>query len=492
MSARVVLLGLGILVLAVGCSNPAYVCTSSSQCVADGVDGTCQPEGYCSFPDPACDSGERFEADAGDALGGTCVSTLPSCGAIGGACCPGETPCLDNLFCDAGTCTQCATDVAFGHFHTCLLRYDGTVWCTGDNTDGELGNGAFGGLPSNTWTQARDEANTPITDATVIGTGGHQTCVRRAGDDALWCWGRNDLGQLGDGSTDRHALAERATRNTDDAPLTDIVEVGGGHDHLCGRDGGGGVWCWGEAGGGRLGNGDDVTTQDQAVEVLASAGGPAFGGATSLTVGDVHACVRTAADDLWCWGGNDRGQVGNDTIINQLVPVQLGGFKATSVAAGRFHTCATKPDGGVWCWGQGNHGRLGNGEGDGDAGTDIDEHAPVPALTSIGGPAFGGAATVAAAAVSCAVTTGGDGYCWGVNRYGQTGTGAGTFVPAPVRRVDGTPLRGVDRFDAGWNRTCAFLATGELMCWGRNSEGQLGDGTFDNIGYAKPVKLTCP
>jgi alpha-tubulin suppressor-like RCC1 family protein len=250
------------------------------------------------------------------------------------------------------------------------------------------------------------------------------------------------------------------------------------------------VWCWGDNNSARLGNGTTTTSYAAAGPVLASVGGPPFTGAVSLSVGDGHACVRKANDEVWCWGLNSAGQIGNGNKNDQTIPVKV--TDATSVAVGRYHSCAVKADGTMVCWGQGNQGRLGNGLGDRDAGDTLDRTSPGPVLTSLGGTPFDGVASAAAGAVTCAVTTAKDAYCWGINLYGQTGTSTGSYVPAPVLDTNGNPLHNVDRVVAQFTRSCAFLADGQLVCWGRNSEGQLGDGTFINRGLATPVKLSCP
>ena len=117
---------------------------------------------------------------------------------------------------------------------------------------------------------------------------------------------------------------------------------------------------------------------------------------------------------------------------------------------------------------------------------------PVATVTSAAATPFGGAAEVTAAGVSCARMANDDLYCWGTNPHGQTGTGVGTRFPLPVIYADGTPLHGVKRVLANYSVTCAFLNDGNLLCWGKNDSGQLGDGTFASRNYPAPIPLTCP
>jgi alpha-tubulin suppressor-like RCC1 family protein len=488
-----------VVVSALGCgSHSPYECTGSDQCIDRGVQGTCESQGYCSFPDPACPSGERFEPNAGDGLAGMCVGVVVHpdaaiCGSIGEACCAGDAPCGDNAFCSGGTCTQCVTDVALGLLHSCFLKYDGTVWCSGRNEAGQLGNGQTSSVPTSIPVQVVT-ATGPLTNVTAIGAGEGYGCAIRA-DKTVWCWGTNNLrggGALGDGTATSRSIAAPVIRETDGAALSDIVEVHGSHCNTCARDAEGGLWCWGCNDSGQLGVGT-ITGHLAAVPVLAHASGPPFTGAGDhLTVGGAHSCVRTTTEDVWCWGGNLNGQIGNNSTMNQPVPVQIL-TGASSVAAGRYHTCAVKPDHSVWCWGRGFQGRLGNGTGDRADGNTLNKTIPTPALTtSMGGSAFGGADEVAAGAMSCAVMSNRQAYCWGIDPYGQTGTGGGTYVPQPVLDASGQALQSVQRLVAQYTRACAFLGDGSLRCWGRNSEGELGDGTFLNHGLATPMKLSCP
>jgi alpha-tubulin suppressor-like RCC1 family protein len=487
-------LAVAIAVAALGCGqHAAYVCTTDAQCVLAGNHGTCEPDGHCAFPDPTCPDGNRYEPNAGDGFGGQCVGEVDggqTCGSVGGACCAGETPCGDNAFCASGTCKQCVVDVTLGIFHSCFLKYDGTVWCSGRNDDGALGNAAQSSLPISTPVQVRDSTNAVVSDATALGAGQILSCAIRA-NGALWCWGENgacaDGGQVGDGTTNDRTTATRVLRE-DGTPFTNVAQVESDICRTCARDTAGGVWCWGSKESGAIGDGG-VASHAKAVPVTAMGGGP-ISDAADLSLNGGHACYRSTSNQIWCWGENGHGEVGDGTKVSRPNPFHV--LDATSIAAGRNHTCATNSDGTVSCWGAGYQGRLGNGLGNRTDGNSLDQPIPAQVLTELGGTAFSGVASVAAGASTCALMQNKDLYCWGVDLYGQTGTGAGTYVPLPVLKADGTPLRNVARVIAQYTRTCAFTTNGALYCWGRNSEGQLGNGTFKNIGVATPMMLSCP
>jgi alpha-tubulin suppressor-like RCC1 family protein len=450
------------------------------------MQGTCELQGFCAFPDPTCPAGERFEPNAGNGLGGKCVGGTTTCGSIGGPCC-NDNSCVANGFCSSGTCMQCFTDIAIGAESTCALRYDGTVWCGGENGEGQLGNNAIGGAPQTARVQARDAAaNTPIHDAMAIVAGDGHFCVLRAAG-AVSCWGKNDDGQLGDNTNNNNGGAVPATLESNGEALAGMISLAAGHDTTCAVDGvTNQLLCWGFGKSATLGDGT-LNNRSRAAPVLQAAAGAPFANVAAATIGiGDHACLRTTDSQVWCWGVNDNGQVGNNTMTQQTVPVHVDdGYSA--VAAGRQHTCATKSaDGGVFCWGSSGRGRLGVGM------NAPNQLVPGPALTSAGGPPFAGAAGIAAAGSSCAVTTRGDLYCWGMNPHGQIGTGVGVYVPTPVIFADGTPLRGVKRVVTGYATTCAFLIDGELLCWGKNASGQLAEGTFISRNAPAPIKASCP
>ncbi len=475
------LFAIAIAVLVCSCDRrEPYACASSDQCVSGGAQGVCEPTGFCSFGDPSCEGGRRYEPNAGGGVGGACVEVdagIPPtevCGAVSQACCQTGPACIPNGRCSGGTCARCVSDVALGRHAACVLKHDGTVWCAGENEFGQLGFG-IAGEPVPTWTQARDATSAPITDATAVTGGWGHACAVRAGG-TVWCWG-NGFG----------TSAVRVVK-TDDTPLTGIVEVGAGYGHRCGRDEAGGVWCWGGNTAGQLGDGT-LTTRAKAAAVLDAPNGPPLTGALSLTVGGHHACVRKTGDDVWCWGRNTVGQLGDTTQTNRPSPVKVA--SARSIAAGLSHTCAVRSDGTVWCSGDRWRSRLGDGIGyDNDDPGPSSFSTPVQVVTTRGGPPFTNATQVAAGGVSCAIA-GGSVHCWGTNLYGQTGSGAGTTTPAPVLTTDGKPLSGIERIVAFGPQACAFRDDGEILCWGRGLDGQFGDGTFGNRGLARPLGLSC-
>jgi len=441
-----------------------YVCTSNTECVSNGVAGVCEAEGFCAFPDPSCESGQRFEPNAGGGLAGECTV---ACGGVGQACCDNENACTPGASCTAGTCAACVTDIGLGRRFSCALHANGAVWCTGDNAQGQLGVGAAG-EPTSTPRQVTDSTSALIADATAIGAGREHACAVRTNGE-VWCWGAN-FGNLA-----------VQIQKTDATPLTGIVEVQAGYFFSCGRDGDGNVWCWGDNGSGQLGDGT-VTPRAQAAQV------PNLTGIASLTVGALHVCATDGANAVSCWGENGNGQIGDNTTTDAVNPIHV--MDSLKVSAGMWHTCGAQGDGTILCWGWSGHGRLGYGKGAQYEGGN--ELVPVMVIDQSQMAPFGGATAVSAGGQTCAITSDTHVWCWGDDAYGQTGTGVGSVVPVEVTLDDRAPLSGVDRLITHFAHACAHRSDGTFVCWGRNTEGALGDGTLLNRGLATPLTASCP
>jgi alpha-tubulin suppressor-like RCC1 family protein len=218
------------------------------------------------------------------------------------------------------------------------------------------------------------------------------------------------------------------------------------------------LFCWGDDDRSQLGNGGANTPQPSPVAV---AGGETTW--TAVTVGHSHACgVRGGR--LACWGMDDQGQLGdNASIADQSVPTQVagGGSNWRSVAASWFHTCAIRAPGRMFCWGSDGDGRLGNGP----AGS-----RPTPGAVAGGHTDWTAVST--GYGHTCGIRQPGRLYCWGLNDFGQLGDGTETNRVVPKLVAGGiTNWRSVT---TGELHTCARRATGHLYCWGDASFGQLG------------------
>jgi alpha-tubulin suppressor-like RCC1 family protein len=189
---------------------------------------------------------------------------------------------------------------------------------------------------------------------------------------------------------------------------------------------------------------------------------------TRVAAGSFHTCALTTAGGVKCWGSNGSGQLGDGTTTPRLTPVDVSGLSSevSAIATGLFgsHTCALTTGGGVKCWGNNFSGQLGDG-------TTTQGLTPV----DVSGLSSGVSAIAAGTGYTCALTTGGGIKCWGDNVFGQLGDGTTTQRLTPVD-VSGLSS-GVSAIAAGTEHTCALTTGGGVKCWGRNSTGNLGDGT---------------
>jgi alpha-tubulin suppressor-like RCC1 family protein len=336
----------------------------------------------------------------------------------------------------------------------CALLSTGGVDCWGDNNRGQLGNGttALSDVPV---------AVLGITDAKAVAsdTDGQSFCaVLSTGQ--VTCWGFNGDGQLGNGTTTASDVPVPVTKITTATAVTG-GEPGG--DGFCALLSTGHVDCWGAGASGQLGNGTTATYSDVpvAVHVITNA--------ATLISGFEGFCALLSTGHVDCWGDNSFGELGHATPTANYsdVPVAVTGITDAKAVAGdpaSASNCALLSTGHMKCWGAGGDGQLGNG-------TTSNSEVPVT-VTGI---------TDASAAVSdadggsfCAVLSTGHMKCWGYNNYGQLGNGttAGSSVPVPVKTI--TTAAGVTGSIYGF---CALLSTGHLDCWGVNDYGQLGNGT---------------
>jgi alpha-tubulin suppressor-like RCC1 family protein/pimeloyl-ACP methyl ester carboxylesterase len=175
-------------------------------------------------------------------------------------------------------------------------------------------------------------------------------------------------------------------------------------------------------------------------------------------------CSLFSGGKVVCWGENGFGQLGRGTTTQNTTPTLVSGIaNATSVAAGFYHVCAVLSDGTVKCWGQNANGQLGNG---------LTTPSSVPVTVS----GITNATMVTAGAWhTCARLTDSTVKCWGANNEGQAGTG--TFGNQYTTPVAVTGLSNVTAVRAGATHTCSLDSSGNVKCWGRNTEGEIGDNT---------------
>ena len=334
---------------------------------------------------------------------------------------------------------------------TCALISTGKVDCWGNNNSGQLGNGST------------TDSDVPVPAIGLSGVkalatsydGGSFCAVLSTGN--VKCWGNNGNGQLGNGNTTSFTLPV-SVKN-----ISTATAITGGDFGFCAVLSTGHVDCWGYGGNGELGNGT-FNSSDVPVAVHTIANATAI--ATDRDDGTYCALLSTGHVD--CWGSRAQGQLGNGSTTSSDVPVAAKGISTATAVAGSADTtgsfCARLSTGHADCWGYNGFGELGNG-------TTVTFTLPV---------------AVKNLSTATAVSGGQDGFCarlstshldcWG---YGGSGDlGNGTFnndsdVPVAVRKI--TNATQAVGGDFGF---CALLSTSHVDCWGSNGSGELGNGTF--------------
>jgi alpha-tubulin suppressor-like RCC1 family protein len=337
-------------------------------------------------------------------------------------------------------------EIVAGDNHACARTQTNGVWCWGANDRGQLGDGT-------TTDRRAPIAVAGLGDVVDLDARAFETCAVLR-DGSVRCWGANGSGQLGDGSTTDHSSPVTVSG------LTDAVEVEVGSRDACIRRSGGGVMCWGANSHGEIGDGS-------VVDRPAPTNVGSFTDAVGLELGLSHACGRSAAGNVVCWGSNSKGQIGDgngyDTIY---LPTPVRGLSGIAAGyAGEVATCATDSGGQTWCMGPT---LFAPGV------TDLvpTRHAALDGSIQIGIVRSHG----------CALRPDGTVSCWGTGGLLGDGGMTDSNVPVPVVGLTDAVEIGV-----GWFHSCARRATGEIVCWGHNDYGQCGNPIAGSAPAPVPV-----
>jgi len=336
----------------------------------------------------------------------------------------------------------------------CALTRGGDVECWGNNESGELGNGTTTG------------STTPVKvkglpgPASFVSMGVGTACaLTRTG--AVYCWGYGADGELGNGTKAQLSKVAVPVKGLE----SQVTAVSTGNGVSCAVKGGGLV-CWGGWAVGLLGSGQ---TDDAPLPI------PVPGletGVTAISIGDSAACA-VKDGDVWCWGAYAvHGVLGNNTTGSSKKPVKVERLpsRVTDVSAGADYACAITEGGGVLCWGDGTNGALGNG---------LLAVSPVP--VQVQGLTSGVLAVSAGATSVTAIKSDGSVVAWGYAADGELGNGSlesdsaaaavnggASAIPVSVKGLT-SPAVSVSTGEA----PCVAMRAGTVACWGITAENAL-------------------
>lgn len=368
--------------------------------------------------------------------------------------------------------------VAGGLYNGLAVTSGGAIFAWGWNIVGQLGDGST------------TASNVPVrvklpggVGATAVSAGFAHSVALTSGGSVL-AWGKNYNGNLGNGST-TDSSAPVTVRLPAGAKVTAIAA---GSEHTLAVTSAGAVLAWGYGAAGPLGNGGTGSSSSPVSVSL-----PAGTKVTAVAAGALHSLAVTSTGGVLAWGDNADGELGNGTKANSPVPVKVKlpeGAKVVAVAAGGYYSLALTSTGAVYAWGYNTDGELGNGK---TRSSKLPVRVKVPGRTKIvaiaaGGPLEGVGQTHPGPGHSLAVTSTGAVLAWGYNGDGELGNGStrNSVTPIQVRLPAG---RKVTAVAAGQLHSLALTSSGAVLAWGGNNFGQLGDGSYGGSDVPVEVKL---
>ena len=455
------------------CGTCGTTCTGNAPVCLGGACVACSPKAtQCSGAVPqTCDAAGAWQSGSVTAglCGALCAPTAARCSGNNVQACGSDGRWQTTRNCPkcsgAGQCIP-AVAVGAGGYHTCAALSDGTVACWGENQHGELGNGSTSTGPTSS-----PVAVSGLSGVTAVSLGDQHSCAL-VSSGAVECWGEGTNGELGNGAMTNSSNPVLASG------LSGVVSVSVGLYYSSALLSNGTVQSWGNNGNGSLGNQPTAlcpfgfSTCAWTPILLTN-----VSGVSAIAAGNSSQCALLSSGTVECWGFNGDGELGNGTTSNGSgTPVAVSNLSgAVGISSGDGHACARLSDGTVACWGANSSGQLGNGSTN-----ESSVPVPVSSLSGVSATATGGH-------FSCALLSGGTVRCWGENVHGQLGNGPTTGLSMPVP-VGVSSLSGATAIAAGYEHACALLSSGAVACWGYNGWGQLGNGlTADS---SMPVTVT--
>lgn len=379
------------------------------------------------------------------------------------------------------------TQVAAGMSHSLAIGSDGAVYSWGSNYEGELGN------------NSTTASNTPVAvaqgaipaDVTIEAiSAGRYVSLALGSDGKVYGWGANTTGQLGN-ETGIDSSVPVAVSQGDIPDGVSIEAISAGSDYSLALGSDGKVYGWGFNGDGQLGTG---STWPSGKPIAAAQGAiPADVTIETISAGQGGFSLAIGSDgQAYSWGFNLQGQLGNGTTTNSSLPVAVSagdipaGVSLEDAAAGSSHSVVVGSDDKLYSWGVNPNGELGNG---------TTTNSNVPVAVSQGAIPAGVSIVDVTTGVRHSSVLGSDDkvYGWGQNNLGQLGDGTTTNRSVPVALTQGAiPAEvTIEHLSAGSNHSLVLGSDGKAYSWGHNYSGELGNGNT-GTGSTIPVAVTEP
>ena len=345
--------------------------------------------------------------------------------------------------------------------YSAVVKSDGTIWDWGYNSTGQLGDGTRNDVRL---TPVQVHGLNHVVDLACGGA--HTLAVDASGN--VWAWGYNASHQLGTADTQELDVPTKVEG------LTGVKMVAAGHDHSMALKTDGSIWVWGSNQYGQLANGtlaNDSTGTPRKVQ-----SDQKF---VAIDAGFAYCLAIDEQGDVWTWGSNTHGQLGDGSKVNRATPTKIAVTKAVAVAGGHFHSLVLRKDGTVVAFSSNNNGQLG-------IGPSIAEQATPTQVPMLDGVIDIAASTYNNNGTHHSLVLKKDGTIWafGANDQGQLGNGTTTNSSTPVQ-VSG--ITNGAMISAGGAHSLALLSDGKVQAWGWNLYGQVGDGTTENRNKAIPT-----
>lgn len=388
-----------------------------------------------------------------------------------------------------------ATPISAGANHTCKITRDrGLVYCWGANNYGQLGDGSTINRMRPVPVYYRSGSTLQHLRASAISAGLTHTCAINKDVRGIWCWGANNYGQLGNGSVSEfetrpvRVVANPKDRTNALITLRDETKITAGAHHSCafaniiGQSAT--TWCWGLNDKGQLGTG--TSTKPNGAYMVKRSNGQLLSNISHMDIGFSHTCAVLSREVL-CWGFDHWDTTYGKSVRNTATPIKK--FDGTllndiaSVSAGYEHTCAHSRAKDVWCWGENSGGQLGDTTYNPSYARAIQvkvaDGTPLKNVIQIDAGYYHNCAAILINTTSSVA-------CWGINQFYQLGISTSWYVP-----YANTPPRFVSarNVTAGGNHSCSWINT-STFCWGYNLQGQLGNGNLVTTYIPAQVRYT--